>query len=410
MKKLVFRSALLRVMTAAFLLVSGVSEDVSAQDEQLFRFLFIDGEQYRILSVVDQDVYINERFSHSAEILNRISVEVFDLGEGIGRLRVAYDVSEENMQADEVFQLSRSFETEYRQNELGFMDVPRDFVRPMVRDVPVFPEYPIVPGTAWSNSGTEVHDLSESFQINERFEFRIPVVYQYLGVEEVEGRTMDVLSVRYSMFHRFPRTLEGMHPVAISGFSSQRHYWDRLRGRIHSYEEEYEIMYTLSTGDTVSYQGTAEARVVETNLPDRTDVLDRLRERLQELNIPDTDVRESDRGITVSLEDIQFPPESAQLLPSEMDKLDRIIDLLSEYPDTDLLITGHTALAGTPEGRQRLSEARAAAVGNYLLQQGARSRDQLIFRGVGGEEPVAPNTSEEGRRRNRRVEFTILQD
>lgn len=383
---------------------------LSANEPQLFRFLFLDGEQYRILSVVEQDVFVNERFSHSAEILNRISVDVTDLGEGMGRLHVTYDVSEENMQPDEVFELSRSYETEYRQNELGFMDVPDDFVRPMVRDVPVFPEYPIEPGTAWSNSGTEVHDLSESFEIDERFEFSIPVVYQYLGVEERDGREMDVLMVRYSMFHRFPRNLEGLHPVAISGFSDQRHYWDRLRGRIHAYEEEYEILYTLSSGDTVSYQGTAEARVVETNLPDRSEVLERLRERLQDLDIPDTDVRESDRGITISLEDIQFPPESDRLLPSEMAKLDRIIELLSEYPDTDLLITGHTALAGTPEGRQRLSEARAASVGNYLLEMGVRSRDQLIFRGVGAEEPVAPNTTEEGRRRNRRVEFTILQD
>ncbi len=383
---------------------------VLSDEPQLFRFLFVDGEEYRILSVVEQDVFINERFSHSAEILNRIAVRVAYLGEGIGRLHVSYDVSEENMQPNEVFQLSRSFETEYRQNELGFMDVPREFVRPMVRDVPVFPENPIAPGTAWSNSGTEVHDLMESFDIPERFEFRIPVVYQYLGVEERDGRVMDVLSVRYSMFHRFPRNLEGLHPVAISGFSNQRHYWDRLRGRVHAYEEEYEILYTMSTGDTISFRGTAEARVVETNLPDRSEVLQRLRERLEDLAIPDTEVRESERGITISLEDIQFPPESARLLPSELDKLDRIIELLAEYPDTDLLITGHTALAGTPEGRQRLSEERAAAVGNYLLDMGVRSRDQLIIRGVGAEEPVAPNTTEAGRRRNRRVEFTILQD
>ncbi|MFW6252306.1 MAG: OmpA family protein, partial [bacterium] len=177
-----------------------------------------------------------------------------------------------------------------------------------------------------------------------------------------------------------------------------------------AYEEEYEILYTLSSGDTVSYQGTAEARVVETNLPDREEVLERLRERLQDLDIPDTDVRESERGVTISLEDIQFPPESDELLPSETAKLDRIIELLSEYPDADLLITGHTALAGTPEGRRRLSEARAASVGNYLLEMGVRSRDQLIIRGVGAEEPLAPNTTEAGRRRNRRVEFTILQD
>jgi outer membrane protein OmpA-like peptidoglycan-associated protein len=112
----------------------------------------------------------------------------------------------------------------------------------------------------------------------------------------------------------------------------------------------------------------------------------------------------------VSLQNVQFLPDSAILQTSEKKKLDAIAEILKRYPDRDLLITGHTALAGTETGRQKLSEARAAAVGNYLLQNRVRQEDQIVIRGMGAREPIADNRSEEGMRQNRRVEITILEN
>ena len=81
-----------------------------------------------------------------------------------------------------------------------------------------------------------------------------------------------------------------------------------------------------------------------------------------------------------------------------------------QYPERDILITGYTALAGTEEGRQRLSEERAAAVGQYLLDLGARSRDHMVYRGMGAKDPIADNSTPEGMRKNRRVEITIMEN
>jgi outer membrane protein OmpA-like peptidoglycan-associated protein len=98
------------------------------------------------------------------------------------------------------------------------------------------------------------------------------------------------------------------------------------------------------------------------------------------------------------------------LRPSEQEKLDRIGEILRQYPDRDILITGHTALAGTAEGRQQLSEQRAASVGQYLLETDVRDPSRLLYRGVGAREPIADNATDEGMRRNRRVEITLLEN
>ena len=105
-----------------------------------------------------------------------------------------------------------------------------------------------------------------------------------------------------------------------------------------------------------------------------------------------------------------FPPDSAYLRESELAKLRSIGEILVNYSDPDILITGHTALAGTQGGRLALSRERAMAVGQYLLELGVRQPDQLIMRGVGASVPVADNATEEGMRLNRRVEITILEN
>ena len=87
----------------------------------------------------------------------------------------------------------------------------------------------------------------------------------------------------------------------------------------------------------------------------------------------------------------------------------RIIgEILADYPENDLLVSGHTALAGTEGGRQRLSVERARAVGEYLLAGGVRAADRVLYRGYGASRPIADNDVPSGRARNRRVEITVL--
>ena len=88
----------------------------------------------------------------------------------------------------------------------------------------------------------------------------------------------------------------------------------------------------------------------------------------------------------------------------------QIAEILMKYKERDLLIVGHTALAGTAEGRKVLSERRAGAVGGYLLSKGARRENQMTYKGMGATAPIADNNTEEGMRKNRRVEIKILEN
>ena len=112
--------------------------------------------------------------------------------------------------------------------------------------------------------------------------------------------------------------------------------------------------------------------------------------------------------MTLSIENIQFRPDSDILMPSERAKLDKIAQILNAYPDNDLLVTGHTALRGTKESRQQLSEERAQAVADYLIRKNVRDKYHVFTHGMGGDAPIADNRTEAGRARNRRVEITIM--
>jgi outer membrane protein OmpA-like peptidoglycan-associated protein len=109
----------------------------------------------------------------------------------------------------------------------------------------------------------------------------------------------------------------------------------------------------------------------------------------------------------VSFEEILFDAESAVLKPSEKAKLDRAVELLSNAVGK-VQIGGHTAMAGTPAGRTRVSRERAQAVANYLLSINALTSDQIVIREFGAEQPAGDNRTTEGKQKNRRVEIIIL--
>jgi outer membrane protein OmpA-like peptidoglycan-associated protein len=82
--------------------------------------------------------------------------------------------------------------------------------------------------------------------------------------------------------------------------------------------------------------------------------------------------------------------------------------IIRGFPDHDLLITGHTAFVGTYSTGQLLSEERASSVAAFFLEEGIKSSSEMVIQGMGSREPIADNNTDEGRKRNRRVEITIL--
>lgn len=112
-------------------------------------------------------------------------------------------------------------------------------------------------------------------------------------------------------------------------------------------------------------------------------------------------------GIRLSIRDIKFAPDSAQILSGESERLDEIAEVLKMAPNAQLLVEGHTASVGKPAGEQKLSEQRAHKIAEELKVRGVKA-GAFICRGFGGTKPVASNETNEGRAQNRRVEITIL--
>jgi len=124
-------------------------------------------------------------------------------------------------------------------------------------------------------------------------------------------------------------------------------------------------------------------------------------------DIPGATVERVGEGIKVTFASgLLFGFDSAELKPEARVNLRNLAGSLSKYPKTEVLIVGHTDDVGAETYNQQLSERRASSARDYLVLQGVGSA-RVTTRGLGESEPVANNTSEEGRAQNRRVEVAI---
>lgn len=112
-------------------------------------------------------------------------------------------------------------------------------------------------------------------------------------------------------------------------------------------------------------------------------------------------------GSSINLNNIFFETGKPILLSESFTELNRLANLLSENSTMEVEIAGHTDNVGADTYNITLSKDRASSVINYLISKGIASQ-RLQPKGYGKSRPVAPNTTEEGKAQNRRVEFVIL--
>jgi len=113
------------------------------------------------------------------------------------------------------------------------------------------------------------------------------------------------------------------------------------------------------------------------------------------------DIREK---LKTNAQNIFFEIDRYTLLPASFKALDETARLLKDNAQLHLLIEGHTDSTGLPVANQLLSQRRADAVRNYLIQQGIDEK-RLFAKGYGSTKPIADNNTPQGRSRNRRVEL-----
>ncbi len=444
-KRIVTFVAFLLLFVPIFAQKSNESYDTTGGAET-FKFKYKKGDSYRILSTVEEDVFVNMRYNHHGQIINRVSAKITDTGKdesglAVGTHDCTFMTTENGSKAvdGKTFSWGEEYKSIFDRNALGVYSIGDEYFMPTVRDVPIFPDHPIKAGDTWTADGHEAHDMRQNFGIQKPYKVPFSAVYTYLGtvgkekhevrqmsyaaaaiskqrnnqVIKSEGSVLHVFHVKYSLYTQAPVTPSSYYtedyPQTTMGFSDEYIYWDNEKGAIDHYTEDFNIIIETAYGNIYQFKGTAHAEVTDFLRTGTDDELKAVQEQVKNLGLENVTVKKGEKGLTLSIENIQFQAESALLLESEKKKLEVIAQILEAYPDNDILVSGHTA-TGRGLDPQMLSEQRAASVADYLMQLGVRDRYHIFTQGFGDKQPIAPNTTEAGKAKNRRVEITIMDE
>jgi outer membrane protein OmpA-like peptidoglycan-associated protein len=234
-----------------------------------------------------------------------------------------------------------------------------------------------------------------------------------VGNTQLDGKKIAQFKIEYTYEHEVKGITppeDMFYPLKIAGEVSQLYNWDIENGKPHSYEEAFYFVYLMATGDYIEFVGTSTGETFAAPILDKKKTVEDITKDIEKEDLQGVTVEEEDKGVTITLENIQFQPDSYELQSAEKQKLQKIAKILKKYTERDIQIEGHAAKLGSDEYLLELSKNRAKAVGDYLLSIGATQANKMIIIGKGATEPIASNSTEAGRIKNRRVEITILEN
>lgn len=113
------------------------------------------------------------------------------------------------------------------------------------------------------------------------------------------------------------------------------------------------------------------------------------------------------KGATADLQNIYFDSDKWKIKKESFIELNKLVELLNQNPELNILIEGHTDNTGENEYNQKLSEKRAEAIMEYLIENSIKPSN-LKFKGYGSEKPIAENTTDKGKSLNRRTSIKVL--
>lgn len=289
---------------------------------------------------------------------------------------------------------------------------------PTFRSFPAFPSEAVHTGDTWTSDAVRTVD-----PLNKGIYTRLPmkVVYTFKGEEVYKGR--DTYRIQAAWATRYGISYTDSEGDADLTFAAGSHSADiyvlKDTGQAFVIADRVEEEFRYRDGNRVQFKGSI---LLFTDFPsavEKKEVLPLMETFAQTASISDSvktsDMHRADTvfeqtpaGIRFSLRNIGFLPDSTDFKAEEGERLERIAEVLRQVPDAKLLIEGHAASTGRPEGEKKLSAERAQCIADELAKRGIK-RENCITKGHGSERPIASNETEEGRKQNRRVEITILE-
>jgi outer membrane protein OmpA-like peptidoglycan-associated protein len=187
----------------------------------------------------------------------------------------------------------------------------------------------------------------------------------------------------------------------------------RARAEAERAAAEAAAQRTRAEADLAAARAARDKEVAQAEVNRAREAVDRAEQEKQQLRSQliaqfnaILETRDSARGLIVNMSDVLFDTGQHTLKPGAREKLARISGIVLAHPGLKLEVEGHTDSVGADEYNQSLSERRATAVRDYLVQQGVNS-GMIAARGFGEGQPVASNDNAAGRQQNRRVEMVV---
>ncbi|MBO7122500.1 MAG: OmpA family protein [Treponema sp.] len=292
----------------------------------------------------------------------------------------------------------------------GTLTMIEDNGYPSFRSFPTFPQKKIQQGQSWQARAVRAMD-----PLSKGKPTRVPIYveYTYLRDEVYGGQEVYVLSARWATRYGYSEVDPNGDPdlLRANGSNNATMYIRKADCAALVIRDSVDELYEFSDGSKVAFKGTISLFTEYPPAIDRTRLLpaiNRVVGTAGGAGESSVKIQETAGGIMLTLENLHFKPDSAELLPGEAVLLDKIASILKETGQNKLLVNGHTASVGNPEGEMALSVERSRSVAKELSKRGIAA-DRFICRGSGSKYPVADNSTKEGMAQNRRVEITILE-
>jgi outer membrane protein OmpA-like peptidoglycan-associated protein len=177
---------------------------------------------------------------------------------------------------------------------------------------------------------------------------------------------------------------------------------ERVRADVRAREAQTERQRAMTAQDQLQRQQQEATLAMESARTQAQEAAER--NRRLEAELRDLQAKETTRGLVITLGDVLFDTDRAELRDGSLRSLQRIATVLRDHPERRVLIEGHTDSQGSASYNLELSERRAEAVRRALTAQGV-SPSQVEVRALGQANPVASNQTAAGRQLNRRVEI-----
>ena len=280
---------------------------------------------------------------------------------------------------------------------------------PTFRSFPTYPKEKVSVGQSWTAKAYRSIDPLEKGILT-----TIPIYVQYTfkGEQNYKGHEVYCVSAmwatRYAMGTSYYDFGGDRELVKASGSHKANILIDKHTGITLVINDTVDEKFVYADGNEIAFKGTI---CMFTEYPPTYEIEKLLPtiQRVAKLSDDETniEVENTVAGIKLTIPNLQFEPDSAMLVKGEYSRIDDIYEILKMVPQAQILIEGHTAKTGNDKGEMNLSVERAKSIAQELVKRGIKE-GRLICKGSGSTKPIADNSTDEGKKINRRVEITIL--